>query len=105
MKLLIRFNLMFVFLVLLGCSSGRGDFATSTGTGVSLKGNNYKMLKAGAKGESRGFYLFGFIPFVSPSAGDAKARLYQNSGQKLEGRSVALANQTEDRSILYLRNL
>jgi hypothetical protein len=72
-----------------------------TGAGVSLSGNNYKVLKAGAKGESGGFYLLGFIPIVSPNFADAKASLYASVGQSLEGRSIALANQTEDKSTMY----
>lgn len=84
-----------------GCAS-QGEFKQATGTGVQLTGNNYRVIKAGASGESAGFYLLGFIPIVSPSYADAKNDLYSNVGRSLEGRSVALANQTEDRSSLYL---
>jgi len=87
--------------LLVGCSS-TGSMPQSTGTDVSLSGNNYKVIKAGARGESSGFYLFGFIPIVSPSYADAKSNLYKSVGKSLEGRSVALANQTYDRSTLYL---
>ena len=51
---------------------------------------------------SSGFYLLGFIPIVSPTYSAAKRSLYQSVGETLTGRSVALANQTEDRSALYL---
>jgi len=74
----------------------------NTGTAVSLQGNNYKVVKAGAKGESSGFYLLGIIPIVSPNYADAKANLYFSSGEPLEGRSIALANTTQDSSTLYL---
>jgi hypothetical protein len=85
-----------------GCAS-QGEFrGQSTGTQISLAGNNYKVIKAGAKGESSGFKLLGIIPFASPNYADAKAALYQSVGEPLTGRSVALANQTEDRSSLYL---
>ena len=69
----------------------------STGTGVVLKSNNYKVLKAGARGDSYGFYLLGLISYA-----DAKYDLYDGIGHKLEGRSIALANQTEDTSTVYL---
>lgn len=89
------------FIAITGCSSN-GSFQQSTGTEVSLKANNYKIIKAGATGTSRGFYLLGIIPIVSPSYAEAKADLYKSAGQSLEGRSIALANQTQDKSLLYL---
>ncbi len=85
-----------------GCAS-QGEFrGQNTATEVSLAGNNYKLIKAGAKGQSSGFRLLGIIPFASPNYADAKASLYQSVGEPLTGRAVALANQTEDRSSLYL---
>jgi hypothetical protein len=87
--------------LLAGCASS-GDFHQSTGTNVSLHGNNYKVVKAGARGQSVGFYLLGFIPIVRPNYADAKSNLYKSVGKPLEGRSVALANQTQDKSSLYL---
>lgn len=74
----------------------------STGTGVNLNGNNYRVIKAGARGEDFGFALFGFITLVSPSYADAKDQLYASVGESLKGRAIALANQTEDRSTLYV---
>ena len=94
--------LLLAFIILTSCSSKSGKMDQSTGTGVVLKSNNYKVLKAGARGDSYGFYLLGLIPIVSPSYADAKHDLYQGTGHKLEGRSVALANQTEDTSTIYL---
>lgn len=91
----------FAALCIASCSS-TGSMPQSTGTAVSLQGNNYKVVKAGAKGESSGFSLLGIIPIVSPNYADAKANLYQSTGTSLEGRSIALANQTQDRSSLYL---
>jgi hypothetical protein len=44
----------------------------------------------------------GFIHIVDPTHANAKASLYASVGQPLTGRSVALANETEDRSSLYL---
>lgn len=83
------------------CSS-TGSLPQSTGTIVSLQGNNYQVIKAGAKGESSGFHFLGIIPFASPNYADAKANLYYSTGEPLEGRSIALANQAEDRSTAYL---
>lgn len=71
-------------------------------TEVNLAKSNYTIVKAGVKGESTGFCMFGFICFVSPNFADAKADLYQNANAKLEGRSIALANQTIDESSIYL---
>lgn len=87
----------------IGCSSSQGDFrGQSTGTGVSLAENNYKIIKAGVKGESKGFKLLGLITFVSPNYAEAKADLYASVGESLVGRSAALANQTEDKSTFYV---
>lgn len=91
-----------VSLLITGCAS-QGEFrGQSTGTQISLAGNNYKVIKAGATGQSSGFRLLGIIPLSSPNYGEAKAALYKSVGEPLTGRSVALANQTEDRSSMYL---
>jgi len=87
--------------ILTGCST-EGEFRQSTGTSVSLAGNNYKLIKEGVRGTSSGFRLLGFIRIVDPTHADAKASLYESVGQPLTGRSVAMANETEDRSSLYL---
>jgi len=86
---------------LCGCAS-RGEYRHSNATDVNLTHNNYRMIHAGATGTSQGFYLLGFIPFVSPSYAKAKSRIYESAKESLTGRSIALANQTEDRSTLYL---
>jgi hypothetical protein len=91
-----------VFLALLAGCSSTGEFRQSTGTSVSLAGNNYKLIKAGAIGHSSGFRLLGLVPLASPTHAGAKAALYKSVGETLTGRSVALANETEDRSTLYL---
>jgi len=90
-------------LLIAGWSSTRIEAPpNTTTTGVQLSQNNYKVVKAGARGESRGFRLLGIIPFGSPKSGAAKQRLYASVDQPLTGRAIALANQTEDRSTLYL---
>ena len=71
-------------------------------TQVGLSGNNYKVIKTGAIGESYGFKLLGIIPFDMPTMARAKQKLYESVGEPLTGRSVALAHQTEDRSSLYV---
>ena len=85
-----------------GCVEGTGRFNQSNETRVGLDGNNYRMVKAGVRGESTGFTLLGIIPLVMPSYADAKASLYANTGENLTGRSIALANQTEDKSGINL---
>jgi hypothetical protein len=83
-------------------SSNGGRMDQSNETRVGLDSNNYRMIRAGARGESRGFKLLGIIPLVTPSFADAKAALYSNSGENLTGRSIAIANQTQDSSTLNL---
>lgn len=101
-RLLSLAALSVVSLLLPGCAS-KGEFrGQSTGTQVSLAGSNYKVIKAGATGQSSGFKLLGIIPLASPNYGEAKDALYKSVGEPLTGRSVALANQTEDRSSVYL---
>lgn len=85
-----------------GCANNQGEFRQNTATGVNLAKSNYKVVKAGVRGESKGFKLLGIIPFSSPNYADAKASLYASADENLAGRSIALANQTEDRSSTYL---
>jgi len=99
MKKLLAFLLLVA--VICGCTASQGSMKQDNNTAVNLSKNNYTVVKAGAKGESQGFYLLGFIPIVSPNYADAKANLYSSSDEKLEGRSIALANQTQDQSAMY----
>ena len=85
-----------------GCVASKGEFRQTTGTQVALDSNNYKVVKAGVRGESTGFKILGIISLAAPSYADAKAALYQNTGENLTGRSIALANQTEDTSGINL---
>jgi len=91
-----------VLAMMTGCSSVGEMKGQRTDTSVSLSQNNYQVIKAGAMGDSHGFYLLGILPIVSPSLADAKSDLYKSVGTPLTGKAVALANQTEDRSSLYL---
>jgi hypothetical protein len=87
-----------------GCASTRVEnTAPSTQTEVSLTHGNYKMIKPGAEGKSYGFrFLLGIIPITAPSTASARSDLYQNVGESLTGKSVALINVTEDRSTTWL---
>ena len=84
-----------------GCSNV-GNMPHGEVASVSLRENNYKLIKVGAKGESSGFNLLGLIPIVSPTWANAKASLYKSIGVTLEGKAIGLANQTEDYSSIYL---
>ena len=98
---LVKFLVVLSLFILSGCASS-GEFkGQSTGVGVNLVKDNFKIIKVAAMGESNGFRLFGLIPFSSPTYSEAKAELYKSVGEDLTGRSIALANQTEDRSFMY----
>ena len=99
MKTLLQIGLL--VLLCAGCAS-QGDYRHESATAVNLTQKNYKILHAGVVGKSYGFRLLGFIPIVSPSYGEAKSDIYKSTNETLEGRPIALANQTEDRSSLYL---
>jgi hypothetical protein len=87
--------------VIWGCAS-TGEFrGQGTAANVTLEKKNYRIIKVAAKGESSGFKLLGFIPFASPTYAEAKESLYESISQPLEGRAIALVNQTEDRSYMY----
>ena len=91
-----------VFMALLtGCSSVGEMKGGRTDTSISLAGKNYKLIKGGAQGKDYGFWFL-FLPIVSPSYADAKADLYKSVDVPLTGKAIALANQTEDRSRLFL---
>lgn len=94
--------IMFSVFLISACSSTTGGMPQSTGTAVDLNQNNYKVVKAGALGSSWGFKLLGFIPIVTPTYASAKSSLYRAVGEPLEGRPIALANQTEDQTSIYL---
>ena len=87
---------------LTGCASSGAFRGQATSAEVSLTKKNYKVIKVGAKGESSGFRLLGIIPISSPNYAEAKEALYKSVEGSLEGRAIALVNQTEDVSTLYL---
>jgi len=91
-----------LMLTLTGCSSSHVEMGQSTTTSVALNGKNYKLIQPGAKGVSHGFRLLGILPFASPHYADAKQDLFASVTEPLKGRAVALSNEMEDKSTLYL---
>ena len=103
MKLLMAAGLFCAAVLFAGCASNTTELNTpSTQTAVNLSQNNFRIIKAGAVGTSHGFRLLGIIPFAGANETDARADLYQELGQSLEGKSATLANTTYSRSTLYL---
>jgi len=98
---LARFSVVACLLILFGCASDGVIKGQHTDVGVSLGKDNFKIIKIGATGTSSGFRLLGIIPFGSPTYAEAKSELYKSIGEDLKGRSVALVNETEDRSFMY----
>ncbi|GKS59779.1 hypothetical protein YTPLAS18_33060 [Nitrospira sp.] len=88
-----------------GCSSaGPAKFGQGSVATAGLSQSNFRILKSNVQGDSYGFRLLGFIPIVPARVADAKADLYHKldrSGVQLEGRSIALANATEDENHYY----
>ncbi len=88
-----------------GCaSSGPATFGQNAVTTGGLNKSNFRIVRSNVRGDSYGFYLLGFIPIVPARVVDAKTDLYaklDKSGDRLEGRSIALANATEDRNTYY----
>lgn len=90
-----------VTMSLIGCVS-TGGISRSTMTRVDLSQNNYRVIKTGAMGQSKGLWLLGVIPLFSPSASEAKTDLYEHLGRQMEHKATALINVTEDWSVYYL---
>ena len=99
---MINKNILIILSLLIIATSCSNSVPRSPETNVVLDKNNYKVIKSAARGSSNGFYLLGLIPIVTPNYASAKADLYDQVDQKLEGRSVALAHVTQDRSTFYL---
>ena len=82
--------------------AGAGKFPQATVTAVNLSKQNFRVIKAGAQGESMGVSLLGLIPIVPPSVSKAKKDLYSSVGAEMVNKATALSNVTEERSTLYL---
>ena len=87
--------------LLTGCISSGSKLADSSDN-VQLNQGNYTVVKANAIGTSRGFKLLGLIPLNRASYAAAKKDLYKSVDGKIDGRSIALSNQSEEKSSLYL---
>jgi hypothetical protein len=86
-----------------GCASNTTELnSPSTQTAVNLSQSNFRIIKAGAVGTSHGFRLLGIIPFAGANETQARADLYKQLGQSLEGKSATLANTTYSKSTVYL---
>jgi len=85
-----------------GCGASSGVIKGDTRTAVDLTKKNYRVISAGAIGTSTGFRLFGIIPLKNATFAEAKKELYDSTGADLKGKAIALVNQTEDRSSLYV---
>ena len=89
-----------ICLFFVGCSS-IGMFPYTSSTQVRLSKDNYRIVKANVIGVSRGFSLFGFISIVPASYTNATTDLCEKAGFT-EGKALAMANVTQERSDLYL---
>lgn len=102
---LTRLLALSVCTVFLGCATeGPSSFSQSSVSTAGMIKSNYRVLRSNLRGESYGFRFLMFIPIVSPSMADAKQEMYdqlRREGIKLEGRAIALANATVDRSGIY----
>lgn len=88
---------VFAALLTTGCATSTGAMPFSGTTSVELSGGNYKVIKAGAVGTSRGFNVLG-IPLKRPKVATAKSGLYRHVPGGVEGKAVALNNLTMDKA-------
>jgi hypothetical protein len=80
--------------------AGTGKMPQETQSATHLDHANFRVIKAGARGEDWGFYLFGFIPIIPASLADATDKLM--AGVSAEGRAVSLTNVTQEQQLLCL---
>ena len=100
MKFTVSLSLLVCAALVMGCAThGDGSYRSENITDTVLSEGNYKVVKAGAEGTSKGFKLLG-IPIVRPSHAAARADLYEDVEQPLTGRAIALTNQREEPSTL-----
>jgi len=84
---------------LVACSNA-GKLPPITNSQTSLTRANFRVLEGNVRGSDFGFSLLGFIPIVPASYGNAMSHL--RAKVPAGGRSVALANVTQDASTIYL---
>ena len=83
-----------------GCTTTSGRLLEDVGAHVFLSEGNYRVLRQHVVGESNGYnILLMFIPISSPSYNEAKGAMYKALGEPVQGRSIALTNQTEDLTV------
>ena len=87
-------------LFLAGCTAV-GSLSHGEATTVGLSRKNFRVVRANVIGESTGFSLLGFIPFVPPRQTKAMTDLYAKAGIT-EGTAFALTNVIQERSNIYL---
>ena len=71
---------------------------------LTVDRNDCRVICAQAMGVSKGFSLFGVIPFKQPSETAAIKNMYDNAqkrGAKIEGESAYFANRAIERSANY----
>lgn len=84
---------------LIGCKAYHSTFVAQAVKPVELSNMKYRMLKAGAVGESTGF-KFIWIPFASPSDAEAKRDMLdrlRKEGIETTGKNIAFTNATADK--------
>jgi len=97
-----NFLVILLAVLIVGCTTGGPMMSRSFSSAqVSLEKNNFRMIKANAKGASSGFSLFGIIPFAVPSNTVAMSRLYDSAGVH-EAKAYALVNMDQEQTSLYL---
>lgn len=85
----------------------QSSFVTESLKPVELAQVKYRVLKAGAVGESSGFKLI-WIPFVTPTEGAAKLDMLaqlKKEGIDTAGKNIGFANATYDREMRGLLGL
>ena len=101
MKKISGFVILILLCLCLASCSTLGIMPHLSITQTELGSKNFKVLKTGVKGSDAGFaLLLGLIPISSPTYADAMKNL--RSHIEMEGKSVALANITEDKSSFNL---
>ena len=84
-----------VFLFLAGCMTVGGIPKSDT----CLTEKNYRVVETNVRGEDTGFRLLGLISFEEPSHSDAMRNIHEQVN--MQGKSMALANVTNDLSVGY----
>jgi hypothetical protein len=80
-----------------GCVSYGANYPSpATVTEITLKENDFKVVKSHMVGKAQCTYLFGAIPFDDPSIYSKALSQIRDQIQPHEGRPIQLVNYTED---------